>query len=316
MQTFIYAPLSGDRVFVGNPTSEIGVVTYTNLCRHIVGRYIELTFNAAVPGRWWRPAAKAAMTSIISALGGVAWDDCGIIHACVPFKYAFRINAMMRRVEKAHAPATEWYDPEDDTNIMSMLGCGAVRIRLPFSSSDVPAWKTSDGIIYEANYFEEEVVAFSVPSHGEMTIESVSWTTIVDLNPPTTDQMMRLVMIAADKYVVPYDQNNPFADIQTKEYDNCTFVFIPVSRYDLIQHNDSLPPGNESFVIEVPDDHFPALNVERDGKWHLVDTIHQVGCTSGVGWYRSNFVDDDEQLLGQEALAKLKCTELSDKESQ
>ncbi|MFZ6028048.1 MAG: hypothetical protein ACOYYS_10060 [Chloroflexota bacterium] len=123
------------------------------------------------------------------------------------------------------------------------------------------------------------------------------------------DDMMQLVRRAADAFAIPYDSEKPFESIQTRDYENCKFVFIQISRYDLIEHNKNLPAGNECFALPVPEDHFPPLHIERDQKWHFVASIRQVGCTSGIGWYKSYTYDEDTLLLGSDTLKKLESSD-------
>ncbi len=77
---FVYHPTTGDRVFAHRPHPELVVVRWANGCRHVVGG-VHVMVDA--PGRL-REATRLVTTGLVNHDGGIAWDDCGRIHAIVP----------------------------------------------------------------------------------------------------------------------------------------------------------------------------------------------------------------------------------------
>lgn len=104
MRSFIYCPRSGDRVFAENilPGTKLGVVEWSNACRHITGG-VEVSFNAAIAGKWWRDAARDLTAHVVNEFGGVTWDDRGDIHAHLPPQGIHHLNQYLITVKKTRA---------------------------------------------------------------------------------------------------------------------------------------------------------------------------------------------------------------------
>ena len=81
---FIYTPKSGDRCLAVVPTEECIVVTWPNQSRHAVGRLRQVEIEAAQQGRWFRRDAREVAKALVEGIGGVAYDDCGMIVLIVP----------------------------------------------------------------------------------------------------------------------------------------------------------------------------------------------------------------------------------------
>lgn len=89
MQThFIYRPKSGDRVFFESPGEGIRVTKWQNGCRHVQGGVFFRWSTQLAPKGSWRPLAKLVLQSLMSPIGGIAWDEQGILYAVVPLRYA------------------------------------------------------------------------------------------------------------------------------------------------------------------------------------------------------------------------------------
>lgn len=83
-QTFVYSPKSHNPVFAMTPgPAKLTVVQWDNQSHHIVGEHVVLRFPAANPKQWWRNDARVFLTKIASAIGGVAWDDHGVMNIAV-----------------------------------------------------------------------------------------------------------------------------------------------------------------------------------------------------------------------------------------
>jgi len=104
------------------------------------------------------------------------------------------------------------------------------------------------------------------------------------LENPILDMKKQIREIAASKYAIPYDNDDDFDLVECKKHDNVEFIYVSICADDLREQNASMPNKDRNY--DIPDA-FPQLDIVRDGKWHLVDSIHQVGCTSGIGFYRS-----------------------------
>lgn len=120
---------------------------------------------------------------------------------------------------------------------------------------------------------------------------------------PLQDELLKLVELAADKYAIPYELNSPLADVKETYYDNCRFFYIPIDADAKRAERAACP--NPAAMAEIPDE-IPSLHIRRDKEWHLVDTLHRVGCQTGFGWYRSEDYDEDTFLFHPETLALLK----------
>lgn len=96
---FVYCPLSGDRVFAAEKHPAIQVIRWTNGCRHVVGG-IHLEWEAADSGHWWRGRGAVALTAIVRAVGGIAWDDQGTLHAILPRQTAWKAAEVMFAVSE------------------------------------------------------------------------------------------------------------------------------------------------------------------------------------------------------------------------
>jgi hypothetical protein len=93
---FIYCPRSGDRVIAARPAADgiPAIIGWGNECRHVVGG-IHLVYEASAPRRHWRDAARQMASLIIDAAGGIAWDERGTIHLCVPWLSAAEADRWM-----------------------------------------------------------------------------------------------------------------------------------------------------------------------------------------------------------------------------
>jgi hypothetical protein len=85
---FIYQPTTGDRVFASRPNQFVRVVEWQNGCRHVTGG-VHFSWQTATAGRHWRGPAVAMATAIVAAVGGVAWDENGVVHLVVPHTSAY-----------------------------------------------------------------------------------------------------------------------------------------------------------------------------------------------------------------------------------
>jgi len=82
---FVYCPRSGARwIGTAGPRPETAVAwrRYSNGCVHARGILVEI--EAAEPRRWWRDDAQIAVRQAAYRVGGLAWDDNGIIRIVVP----------------------------------------------------------------------------------------------------------------------------------------------------------------------------------------------------------------------------------------
>lgn len=122
--TFVYCPRSGDRVFAEKILSqEVQVVKWPNNSRHIVGG-VALSYCASVPGQYWRGQARTAAQSLISAGGGVAWDEQGSINLVVPLSLAYQADQVMRAARGAATGQAVVFEDENRANEARMLLSG------------------------------------------------------------------------------------------------------------------------------------------------------------------------------------------------
>jgi len=85
LKTFIYCPCSGDRVFAWNPTDRIVIVRWGDRCRTVLGGG-RLEIPASEPGNWCRKDARRLAAQAVCAIGGIAWDDQGVVNIVAPRK--------------------------------------------------------------------------------------------------------------------------------------------------------------------------------------------------------------------------------------
>lgn len=150
MRTFVYQPRSGDRVFAQKEASSVTVTLFANGSRVVEGDYVELAYNAAAPGRWWRDTARRVAEQIVQAVGGLAWDNQGSIHLIVPPAAALTAASIM---QAAGGEDLQW---EDRVRAASgataqegrLLQAGILRVAtdrdghlIPAVAPSTPPWK-------------------------------------------------------------------------------------------------------------------------------------------------------------------------------
>lgn len=99
MSIFVYRPRSGDRVFAYLPTTEVGIVHWSNGCRHIFGG-VHLTL---CPGGQGSPRllARRLGEDLVTSHGGIAWDEQGVVHVVTTQAGAFRAVDHIRSLDTA-----------------------------------------------------------------------------------------------------------------------------------------------------------------------------------------------------------------------
>lgn len=134
MSRFIYASRSGDRLIhdATHPEGGLGVLVleYANQSRHVLGG-VALSVQATTPiwksrpGRYWRDDAGQLAGGIAESLGGIAWDDCGVVWLCVPRAHAFEAYQLL----SAAAAAAEARDSFSEmANRAALLAARAARL--------------------------------------------------------------------------------------------------------------------------------------------------------------------------------------------
>ncbi len=120
--TFVYCPKSGDRMVAENivPASDVYTIRWPNGSRHVVGG-IRLQYAVALPGEaYWHTPARVTARAVIAAVGGIAWDDGGVIDLVVPVRAAAAVDRLMRAARPAAAAAAS----EDDVNLARLVAAG------------------------------------------------------------------------------------------------------------------------------------------------------------------------------------------------
>jgi len=117
---FIYQPTTGDRVFHCRPSDCIRVVVWQNGCRHVTGG-VHFSWQTANPRQHWRGAAVTMARAIVEAVGGVAWDENGVIHLVVPHTRAYLAWDWMCDTATAEIGDDAQLDANDKTNIVRMI---------------------------------------------------------------------------------------------------------------------------------------------------------------------------------------------------
>jgi hypothetical protein len=113
--TFIYRPTTGDRVFVEVFTPHLRIVKWSNGCRHVQGG-VRLSW-VATTRPYWRQDGKALLAHAVSATGGIAWDEQGVLHVVVPTYAAGEVRRLVC--------ALTGEDPRMiDHNCARILACG------------------------------------------------------------------------------------------------------------------------------------------------------------------------------------------------
>lgn len=96
MQTFVYQPTTGDRVFARSEENpELCIVTWANGCRHICGDTVELSWGTACPNKHWRNEAHRLLIALSKVLRLVAWDEQGNVFVAVVRRHAWQVNRAM-----------------------------------------------------------------------------------------------------------------------------------------------------------------------------------------------------------------------------
>jgi hypothetical protein len=124
MSVFIYQPRSGSRVFASQIAATIGVVRWSNGCRHVLGG-LHLEWSSAVPRQHWRTPGRALATSVVQAVGGIAWDEQGLLHLIVPRRSTFRAWELMNALGAQHGSLA------GNDNAVRLVAEGAARLSGP-----------------------------------------------------------------------------------------------------------------------------------------------------------------------------------------
>lgn len=85
---WIYQPKRGSKVVAISGCPSISVIQYPNGCRHVMGG-VRLSYQTAKPNNHWRESARNLVMQIVMSIGGIAWDDSGLVSMVVPFDKAF-----------------------------------------------------------------------------------------------------------------------------------------------------------------------------------------------------------------------------------
>lgn len=123
-RTWIYTPRSHDRVFANRFTPSLVVQTLPNKSRIVWGG-VRLTYAAAVPKNWWRDSARAVAASLVSATGGVAWDENGEIGLVVPHEYAWEVNMQMNLARSVCLGSRDRCGEEKNNTALVMCGAAS-----------------------------------------------------------------------------------------------------------------------------------------------------------------------------------------------
>lgn len=109
------------RVIASREADGLALIRWSLGHVHIAGRdTVLLTYHAADPGHHWRAAANDAARLIVTAVGGLAWDERGVVRLVVPHDYAADADRIMREVRAFPAPE------EDSRNVAGNVGSPAV----------------------------------------------------------------------------------------------------------------------------------------------------------------------------------------------
>ena len=82
---------------VAKPASSLHLVEWGHGPVHIFGG-VELSFDTAQSGAYWRPQAVAACEAIITSCGGVVAEDRGLVRLIVPPEWAVEAHAKLAAV--------------------------------------------------------------------------------------------------------------------------------------------------------------------------------------------------------------------------
>ncbi|MBI3331476.1 hypothetical protein HYZ99_00775 [Candidatus Peregrinibacteria bacterium] len=125
MNTFVYHPRSGNRIFAQKVTASFAVITWANQSAHLAGDHVHLQWWTAAPCDHWRATARRALTEIVEQVGGVAWDDQGVVHVCAPLEDAIDVFQLMDQLD----PLRDRYPHENrQANLTVLFRASMARI--------------------------------------------------------------------------------------------------------------------------------------------------------------------------------------------
>jgi len=101
MVHFIFKPRGGDPVFAEQQSPWMVIIQWVNGCRHVAGNFAVLSWNTVKTGFHWTYQAKYDLAEIIGQVGGIAWNERGMVSAAVPTHYAIEVMNMMERLNPA-----------------------------------------------------------------------------------------------------------------------------------------------------------------------------------------------------------------------
>ena len=102
------------------PSPELCIVEWGHGPAHVIGG-VELAFQTTQPGSWWRSTGQALAPSLVQAVGGVVWDDQGLIRITAPELWATQAHEKISGLARSQGA----YDPT--ANEALLVTSGAAR---------------------------------------------------------------------------------------------------------------------------------------------------------------------------------------------